>query len=70
MFAKISGKIPLFIITNQSGIANGIVTLEQVNTVNSFIVSELKNAGIKISAVYSCPHYRDDNWSTLKKHIS
>lgn len=54
-------KFLLFIVTNQSGIAKGIVTHEQVDKVNSFIVSEFKKAGIKIAAVYSCPHHVDDN---------
>ncbi len=58
---RLQEKYLLFIVTNQSGIAKGIVTQEQVDTLNSFIVSALKNAGIKISAVYSCPHHRNDN---------
>ncbi len=58
---QLQEKYLLFIVTNQSGIAKGVVTHQQVDSVNSYIVSELNKAGIKISAVYSCPHHRNDN---------
>lgn len=58
---RLQEKFLLFIVTNQSGIAKGIVTQEQVDAVNSFVVAELKSSGINICAVYSCPHHRNDN---------
>lgn len=58
---QLQKKFLLFIVTNQSGIAKGIVTAKQVDEVNNFILNKLKSEGINISALYSCPHHRNDN---------
>jgi len=58
---QLQKKFLLFIVTNQSGIAKGIVTSKQVDEVNDFILNKLKSEGINISALYSCPHHRNDN---------
>ncbi len=46
----------LVIITNQSGIARGYNTENDVITFNNLMVEKLKNSGVNISAVYYCPH--------------
>jgi D-glycero-D-manno-heptose 1,7-bisphosphate phosphatase len=51
----------LFIITNQSGIAKGIVTEAAVTEVNSYILDYLKSQGINITELYYCPHKTEDN---------
>ena len=51
----------LFIVTNQQGISEGILTKEEVNCVNQYVVDSLKNAGINITNVYVCPHTKADN---------
>lgn len=56
----------LFIVTNQSGISQGIQTEKEVQKVNDFVVKQLKNHGIHIHALYSCPHQREDNCSCIK----
>lgn len=50
-----------FIITNQSGIAKGLTTEEEVAAVNAFITDSLLNNGIGISDVFCCPHNTEDN---------
>ncbi len=51
----------LFIVTNQQGIGEGILTTEDVNCVNRYVVDSLKNAGVNIKAAYVCPHTKADN---------
>jgi len=50
----------LFIITNQQGIGNGVLTPQEVEGVNLYIVDLLKKSGIHITDVYVCPHTKDD----------
>lgn len=56
----------LIIVSNQSGIARGIMTAEQVEEVNDFILNELQNEGIKIEGIYYCPHHPDENCDCRK----
>jgi len=56
----------LVIISNQSGIARGIMTEEQVKEVNRFILKELGNEGIKIEGIYYCPHHPEENCNCRK----
>jgi D-glycero-D-manno-heptose 1,7-bisphosphate phosphatase len=46
----------MYIVTNQPGIARGVVTKKQVDTIHSRLLRELQAKGIKIGAVYMCPH--------------
>lgn len=58
---KLQPRFKLFIVSNQSGIAKGIVTREQVDEVNSFVLKELALQGIQITRLYYCPHKNEDN---------
>lgn len=46
----------LFIVTNQSGVAKGAITMQEVEHVNSHIRSYLSAHGITLLATYVCPH--------------
>ncbi|MCX8124572.1 MAG: HAD family hydrolase [Spirochaetes bacterium] len=63
---KIQQFFMLFIVTNQAGIAKGIVTHDEVTAVNSYIVRVLSNKGIKIQALYCCPHKKEDDCKCRK----
>lgn len=56
----------LFIVTNQSGVARGEITLENVDRVNAHLLERLAKSGVRIAAVYSCPHQRSDNCACIK----
>lgn len=49
----------LIVISNQSGIARGLVTTEQVESVNSELIKKLSEADIKLNGIYYCPHHPD-----------
>jgi histidinol-phosphate phosphatase family protein len=55
-----------FIVTNQPGVAKGIIGIDDVERVNSHVVSKLAEAGLNISAVYVCPHRREDDCDCIK----
>lgn len=56
----------LFIVTNQSGIAGGILTPAAVAAVNAHVETQLAAAGIPILATYVCPHARADGCRCIK----
>lgn len=49
----------LIIITNQGGIAKGVFTENEMNELHEFMNDLLKIHGIKITAIYHCPHHPD-----------
>ncbi|MFH0964022.1 MAG: HAD-IIIA family hydrolase [Planctomycetota bacterium] len=55
-----------FIVTNQPGVAEGLLTLDDVDRVNAHVVRELAEEGVAISEVYSCPHRRTDDCTCIK----
>lgn len=56
----------LFIVTNQSGVAKGVITRNDVNCVNTHVIAKLAEAGIKICDLYVCPHRRSDKCRCIK----
>jgi D-glycero-D-manno-heptose 1,7-bisphosphate phosphatase len=56
----------LFIVTNQSGVSKGQISLEQVATVNADVVSNLEKAGVTIERVFVCPHARSEGCVCIK----
>src|SRR4030043_179747 len=63
---KLQDYFLLFIVTNQTGIAEGKITRKDANRVNSSIVHAFSEKGIKIQDVYTCPHRRLDNCRCIK----
>jgi D-glycero-alpha-D-manno-heptose 1-phosphate guanylyltransferase len=53
---KLSGTfVRIIVVTNQQGIGKGLITEEQADEVNSFMISEITKAGGRIDRVYVCP---------------
>ncbi len=63
-FSKIFGKI--FIVTNQRGIARGLMSVKDLEVINGFMLKKIEEAGGKIDKVYFCPHDRDENCGCRK----
>lgn len=51
----------LIIISNQAGIARGLITRNDVNSVNSKIAALFNLEGVEIDAFYYCPFHPDFN---------
>ncbi|WGM45554.1 D-glycero-beta-D-manno-heptose-1,7-bisphosphate 7-phosphatase [Brevundimonas sp. NIBR10] len=47
------------IVTNQSGVARRLFTLDQMNAFNDLLVRKLAVQGARIGAVYACPWHSD-----------
>lgn len=56
----------LFLVTNQPGVARGVIHLDNVDQVNARVLSYLAEHGIIITAVYVCPHERADGCRCIK----
>jgi D-glycero-D-manno-heptose 1,7-bisphosphate phosphatase len=46
----------LVIVTNQSVVGRGIISLEAAHSINRRLVAEVEKAGGRIDAIYMCPH--------------
>lgn len=49
----------IIVVTNQSGIARGIYTMEDFELLMAWMQKRFKAEGIDLSAVYCCPHHPD-----------
>lgn len=51
--------IPVVIISNQSGLARGYFTREDLKAINAHLEVLLKQSGASVDAIYFCPHLPD-----------
>lgn len=47
----------IFIVTNQSGIARGFYTVDEMQKLHEYMQREITAAGGKIEKIYYCPHH-------------
>ncbi len=57
----------LAIVTNQSGIAHGLYSEQDLFALHTMMNQELKKRGIKLSAIAFCPHLRDNHECNCRK---
>lgn len=51
----------IIIISNQSAIGRGIITMEQAEAINQRIIKEIIDAGGRVDGLFICPHTPDDH---------
>jgi D-glycero-D-manno-heptose 1,7-bisphosphate phosphatase len=56
----------IIIITNQSAIGRGIISIEQADKINQRIIDEITNAGGRVDGLFTCPHVPEDHCSCRK----
>ena len=54
-----AARIPVVLVTNQSGIARGLLTHQDYDSVQEALISQLAAHGARFSAAYMCPHHPD-----------
>lgn len=59
----------LVIVTNQSGIARGLVSIENLNLIHKKIQEELGAEGVEVFKIYYCPHLPQDNCDCRKPKL-
>ena len=60
-FLKNELKFKLIVISNQSGVARGLITIEKVDAVNAKVNELLLKDNVQIDAFYYCPYHPDFN---------
>ena len=56
----------ILIVTNQQGIAKGIMSTEDLNALHQYMLQQLKVEGGIIEKIYYCPHLAAENCSCRK----
>lgn len=56
-----SSPFQFVLVTNQSAVGRGIISLSTAQVINERIVAELKKNGCHIDGVFMCPHKPGDN---------
>lgn len=59
----------LVVVSNQSGIARGLLTIAQVDAVNERLRAVLRAGGIELAAIYFCPHGPDSPCDCRKPRV-
>jgi D-glycero-D-manno-heptose 1,7-bisphosphate phosphatase len=49
----------IVVVTNQSGVARGLFTEDEVLSVGDFLASGMQRAGVTLDGFYYCPHHPD-----------
>lgn len=60
----------LIVVTNQSGVARGYFSLEDVHRLHRHLQDELKRYGVAIDGFYICPHHPEHGTGDLCRECS
>lgn len=66
MQALAAAGFSFILISNQAGIARGVVTREQVDAINGSLTGELAARGVTLLKAYVCPHHWNDGCDCRK----
>jgi D-glycero-D-manno-heptose 1,7-bisphosphate phosphatase len=56
----------ILVVTNQQGIAKGIMSAEDLNSLHKNMLQQLKTTGGSIEKIYYCPHLDSENCKCRK----
>jgi D-glycero-D-manno-heptose 1,7-bisphosphate phosphatase len=56
----------VILVTNQSAVGRGILTLREANAINRRLIAKLEKAGCRIDGVFMCPHAPEAQCSCRK----
>jgi D-glycero-D-manno-heptose 1,7-bisphosphate phosphatase len=56
----------IIVVTNQRGIARGLMSADDLNIVHDYMLKEIRGAGGRIDGIFHCPHDRTDNCECRK----
>lgn len=64
LLAKLDYRV--FLVTNQAGLAEGLITREEFDAINNKLLGLIAPSGITIVQTYVCPHGEHDNCECRK----
>ncbi|MFN2116622.1 MAG: D-glycero-beta-D-manno-heptose 1,7-bisphosphate 7-phosphatase [Candidatus Promineifilaceae bacterium] len=56
----------IVVVTNQSAVGRGIITIEEVEMINEQIMNAIRQKGGRVDAYYLCPHAPEEECSCRK----
>ncbi|MCI0549855.1 MAG: HAD family hydrolase [Anaerolineae bacterium] len=56
----------IVIVTNQSAVGHGLITLKTANEINQRLVDLIRENGARVDGVYICPHQPEDDCDCRK----
>jgi D-glycero-D-manno-heptose 1,7-bisphosphate phosphatase len=56
----------IIVVTNQSAVGRGIITIEEANLINDHILDVIRKSGGRIDASYLCPHAPEEQCACRK----
>lgn len=56
----------IVIITNQAGIAEGLINIEKFHELNGLVLEMIKPSGVEVLGTFICPHVAADNCDCRK----
>lgn len=59
----------LVVVTNQSGVGRGIITLKDLEVIHARLEGILEQEGAALDAIYFCPHHPDDGCRCRKPNV-
>lgn len=59
-------KIPIYVISNQSCVGRGLLTLDELKKINRNMLRELEKQGAHIDDMFFCPHSPDEGCDCRK----
>jgi heptosyltransferase-2 len=59
----------LVVVTNQSGVGRGILTLKDLEAIHARLQGLLEQEGVALDAIYFCPHHPDDGCRCRKPNV-
>lgn len=63
---ELSKKYYIIIVTNQSGVGKGIITMDQLEEVNNKVKTMIERKGGRVDVIYYCPHTQEDECKCRK----
>jgi D-glycero-D-manno-heptose 1,7-bisphosphate phosphatase len=64
-----SNGFKLIVVTNQSAVNRGIISLHQLQVINDFMLEELSKHECYIADIFYCPHRPDEDCECRKPNI-
>jgi D-glycero-D-manno-heptose 1,7-bisphosphate phosphatase len=63
---RLAERLPLVVVSNQSGIGRGIIAPDQARAVHDRFVALFAEGGVAFAGAYYCPHQPDDDCACRK----